>query len=567
MFRGFACLLRSLDRPKSVRVQLSTCRILVLVSVPVWILAGCGGYGTNDGVTVEANGITESGSTTWIGNEVLVADLSSSEPGRNLALEAAVEGRRFGPDCLPKLFEGATGSVKSHIIPLNFMGRIAVGDLDSDGYADFVVSNRDKLAAYNICGEMLWQKEASTHWDHPSHVYWNWTSYGYIGDADGDGRGEFLHLGSDWRTLYIRNGTTGVTKQKIVLPKGPKYNKWMYVGLARRPGETGETATRVVASVMSSNGYDVVSYDIRAGRVKKEWAYRASIAKAGINAYAPPWTVDLDGRDGDEIVFGSVALTGLGREIWAFNPNMLSVLGVHTLSVRDIDPLSPGLEAVISLYGPNKGQPSLVSYKDAYRPKENWRAFSPYRQLHAHQHTVGDFDLNSPGLETIARNGDGRNHWMVDLNGKVIRRDLRIDPGVNWGYAGQIIQGIEWDHKPGTELLYVERHVRRRIMPRFLVTSTHSNSTLTPVFHGGDGSPVDDWYGEDRRSAGYHDGPYEGAAHAVDLIGDGREEILTWGANKITIYYNSGHANVAKRWGDADYMQIKKIWCAVYNPR
>ena len=529
------------------------------MTLSLGILAGCSD--ANDGVAAGASGAARKQHETEVANEASVTDLGSSELG------SALGDHPYAPDCLTTLFKGATGSVKSHVIPLKFMGRLAVGDLDSDGHADFVVSNRDKLAAYNICGEMLWEQKTLTNWDHPSHVYWNWTSYGYIGDADGDGRGEFLHLGSDWRTLYIRDGATGITKLKIVLPRGPSYNKWMYLGLARRPGEIGETATRVVASVMSENGYDVVSYDVRGGQVRKEWAYYASIAKAGVNAYAPPWTVDLDGRAGDEIVFGSVALTGQGEEIWTFNPNWLSVLGLHTLSVRDIDPLSPGLEAVISLYAPQKGHPSLVSYKYASRPKESWRAFSPYKQLHAHQHTVGDFDLDSPGLETIARNGDGRNHWMVDLNGKVIRRDFRIDPGANWGYSGQIVQGIEWDENPGTELLYVERHVARRVMPRLLVTSTHSDNKLTPVFHGGDGSPVDNWYGEDRRSTGYHDGPYEGAAHVVDLIGDGREEILTWGANKITIYYNSGDANVARRWGDGHYMQIKKLWCAVYNPR
>ena len=53
----------------------------------------------------------------------------------------------------------------------------------------------------------------------------------------------------------------------------------------------------------------------------------------------------------------------------------------------------------------------------------------------------------------------------------------------------------------------------------------------------------------------------------VDLFGDGREEILTWGGNKLTIYYNSGDSGVPRRWGDGDYMQMKKIWCAVYNPR
>ena len=102
------------------------------------------------------------------------------------------------PKCLNDLFEGKIGAVKHYTLPVSFMGRLAIGDLNSDGYADFVVSNRDKLAAYDICGKKLWQVKARTNWDFENHVFWNWTSYGYIGDVDGDGKGEFLHLASVW---------------------------------------------------------------------------------------------------------------------------------------------------------------------------------------------------------------------------------------------------------------------------------------------------------------------------------------------------------------------------------
>ena len=64
-----------------------------------------------------------------------------------------------------------------------------------------------------------------------------------------------------------------------------------------------------------------------------------------------------------------------------------------------------------------------------------------------------------------------------------------------------------------------------------------------------------------------NDGPYESAAHAIDLFGDGREEVLTWAAKNIIIYYNSGHAGVQQRRNQPHYMKTKNIWINVYNPR
>ena len=82
------------------------------------------------------------------------------------------------PDCLGDLV--APGPVAEVQFPIAFDGRLSIGDLDRDGSPDIVVSNRNKLAAYNLCGTMLWQVHANTNWDYPRHYFWNWTSYGYI---------------------------------------------------------------------------------------------------------------------------------------------------------------------------------------------------------------------------------------------------------------------------------------------------------------------------------------------------------------------------------------------------
>ena len=61
--------------------------------------------------------------------------------------------------------------------------------------------------------------------------------------------------------------------------------------------------------------------------------------------------------------------------------------------------------------------------------------------------------------------------------------------------------------------------------------------------------------------------PYEAAALVVDLIGDGREEVLTWGNGKVQVYFNTGDEGVPKRWGNPDYEMLKKISCYLYSPR
>ena len=263
---------------------------------------------------------------------------------------------------------------------------------------------------------------------------------------------------------------------------------------------------------------------------------------------------------GDELLFAGLALDESGQPIWLFNTSKMSAGGMHMLSVRDLDSELPGLETVVSIYGPHRGKPSLISFANADREEENWRAFSPHRERHPHQHAIGDFDPNSEGLEILARNNNGFNHWMVDRRGNVIRRNWRVDPGWNW--RGEYVQGIDWDDKPGTEVLYVERHVIGQNQPRLRIISPNSNTALTPIFTARSDKKSTflgkQWFGFN---------PFEASVHVVDLIGDGREEVLTWGNNKISIFFNSGRTNIPRRWGDADYLQIKRLFNPLYNPR
>jgi len=162
-------------------------------------------------------------------------------------------------------------------------------------------------------------------------------------------------------------------------------------------------------------------------------------------------------------------------------------------------------------------------------------------------------------LEIVARNNNGFNHWLVNAKGETLRQDIRVNP--DWSGDGEYVYAIDWDESPATELLYVERHVEKPHKPRLTVTSVESDSVLTPIFSGGVGSAT--WRGVSRED----NSPYEGGAHVADLFGDGREEILTIGGGKISIFYNPNESSVKKKWSEPNYRKRKKIWTQVYNPR
>ena len=524
--------------------------------------------GSTDGATcgdgvVEADEACDGGECCTPGC-ALVADATPCVGGECQAGVCEPEPEpSVGPACLEGLFSGTPGELAELTIPIDFNGRPAIGDLDGDGFPDFVISRRDRIAGYTTCGEKLWDLPTQTNWDFPGHYFWNLTTYGYIGDADGDGAPEFLHIGGDWRTLLVYDGATGALERTIPLPGGAD---WMYVMLGRRADDRGDAATRVVvAGPAYASHFNVAAYDLRADEAAQEWAFSQPMG-AAISVYLTPQAADLDGQGGDEIFYGTLALRETGEKLWQFDVGGMSQLSaIHASTVADIDPARPGLEAVHSVYAPHNGQPSLV----AYGPEVNdeiWRTYSPHSELHPHQHAVGDFDVDRPGLEVLARNANGLNHWMTDAQGAVIRPNWRVPPG--WENAGEYVQTIYWDAEPGAEVLYLERHVSNdgvhAIRSRMVVVSPADDSLRTPVFAGGVMEDTRTWTGVSDQE---YFNPYEGAGLVVDMIGDGREEIFTWGDGAVTIVYNTGDAGVPRRWADTDYQIFKKISCYLYSPR
>lgn len=470
-------------------------------------------------------------------------------------------------------FDGAPGQLGILRIPTNGPGRLAIGDLDGDDIPDYVVSRRHWMTAYNVCGEELWGTRNHANWDNMKkdgtpghdvgHPYWNWSSFGWIGDANGDGTNEFLNIAADWRTLVIRDAATG--NMEVTFDLGP--GKWQYVMISQT-----SDGPRVIVTHKPGR-LKVKSLNLRGG-LNVEWSVDHNYR---LTHYIPPQLGDINADGRADILHGSAAIDGRdGSLIWRHGLGSFGLGGAHTANLRQIDPDTDGLEAVFTVYSPKSSRdPSLVivSPNGAIRKVMN-------RGRHAHQHTVGDFNTDVLGLETIARDHDGKSHYMADRRGRVISRGFRLNPrtlharwGSDWGDdAGELIQAIDWDGHGANELLYVERHVSLKNIPMLAIHDLDRGRFLYRALHGGIEVARTDpkslgWYGRVRSQYIGDDGPYEGAAHVVDVFGDGREEIIAMAHNQIVIYYNSGNAGVPKKWGDHPYMARKKMWTQVYNPR
>lgn len=87
----------------------------------------------------------------------------------------------------------------------------AVGDLDNDGYSEYVVARKnDGIHAFDRTGRELWSQPA----DFPNDRF-------FVRDLDGDGKNELIQLGS-----YVRAGIDGSYIRQI---KGGRYAAILFV--------------------------------------------------------------------------------------------------------------------------------------------------------------------------------------------------------------------------------------------------------------------------------------------------------------------------------------------------
>lgn len=439
--------------------------------------------------------------------------------GLRWSVRVSTEGRRIRS--LPPFYQSREVAAldKPYIsIPLKdetSFSRIAFADLDGDQRLDYLVktpnANIDpyinywkpspgthKLQAYDADGKFLWQKDLG--WGIEQGI---WYSPCLVADLDGDGCAEVavktgpdgdprnvtgrVYSGPEY--LSILDGKTGRERTRIDWPErdGLPYNlsNRHQLCLAYLDGKTPclivlrGTYSRMVA----------VAYQFRDDKLEELWRYdnRWHRELWGQGAHTTH-AADLDGDGRDEVILGSVVLDDDGSVLWSTG------LG-HPDHVYfgDLDPERPGLEI---LYGIERRNPeNAICMVDARSGEVLWGIDHPSKHIHS-TGMCSDIDARFPGCESWAGEQDSEaERWLRTARGEVIELPEQ------WSRRNLAPKTVWWDADPQRELIH-------------------------------DGRPVD--FPSFERVG---DVRFEGSIRLVaDVIGDGREEVITSHKGEIRIY-------------------------------
>lgn len=435
-------------------------------------------------------------------------------------------------------------------------GVIGVGDLDRDGHIDFIrakvgwKNNGDnEITAYDWQGNQLWSVVK------PSHLseFKGGFIFGVVGDSDNDGDAEFHFVGDNaGKDVVILDGSTGVEEHRITIGG----QGWSHVALARISSPAAQDI------VVSHKGAVAVFSGTDHAPI---WNKSDSATPQG---YGPTRVADIDNDGYDEVLWNTYCLDNEnGVELWKADAGKL-----QNYSIGDVDLNNPGLEVVYAKYNETP--------TDEYTPYKQLevRGLNGYHWLiqleyNVHLTQIGDFRTNFPGLEIFNRtrarepgiNVDSSEHTLLSAHGItsqmldadfLIKDDYRDQvvitedfyPQTHPGYQdAQYPKGIDWDGDDQLEILCVERHTSS---PNVKIVDSVTGAVVY--------DPGDSVQGMD-----------EGAAFAMDIAGDSREEIVIWNADSITIIHNPAHSlNPGKPsyWDSWLYRTNKVQGNHTYNP-
>jgi len=390
--------------------------------------------------------------------------------------------------------------------------RVGLGDLDGDGHYDFVVKHpagnidpgrrvpsKDtyKIDGYNgRTGEFLWRIELGWNINHGI-----WFSPMVVRDLDGDGKAEvclrtapyaatreqmfspdkpFVLEGPEYLSVYA--GQTGREIDKVDWIERGQVTDWAdhsgnrssrhMMGVAYLDGKT--------PSVLAVRGtYGLMKVDawmLKNGKLQKVWRWtneRAPFKYQGQGQHSIK-VGDINGDGADEILNGSIAIANDGRTMWSTG------LGHgDRFYLSDINPDRPGLEVWYTIEDPHPQ--NGVSLWDALRGTLIFGSTEPNNDNQIAGGLAGDIDAAFPGMEVW---GD---KYFFTAQGTPI--------------AGPV--------PPQNELVWWDGDLLREI---------HSRGSITK------------WKGPEL-------GTTEGTVqHVADILGDWREEIVTFSNGALRIY-------------------------------
>lgn len=383
--------------------------------------------------------------------------------------------------------------------------KIGIGDLDGDGEYDFVITrpagrvdpgrarrNPDtfKVEGYKNDGTFLWRNDLG--W---SIELGTWYSPMVVYDFNGDGKAEVAlrtsegdHRQEDGRVLAgpeycsVWNGETGEEIAKVDwIPRG---------NLSDWGDTTGNRASRHMMGVAYLDGktpsilvirgiYGLMKADawfLKGNELHKAWSWSNQTSGWRYQGQGQHsiHVADIDSDGCDEILNGSIAIDNDGRIMWSTGYGH-----GDRFYVTDVDPQRPGLEIWYSYEDPHPQ--NGVSLWDARTGDLIFGTREDIRDNEISQALVGDIDPSYPGMECWA------DRFFFSAKGEIIEGDIPPLNGLVW-----------WD----ADLLR-EFQTRRRV-------SKWKGPVLTSIQ-----GRVMNW---------------------ADLIGDWREEIVTYINGELRIY-------------------------------
>jgi len=417
--------------------------------------------------------------------------------------------------------------------PEDSAGSLIVADLDGDKKMDYLVTRPGYIAGYRWNGEKLWILNVDIRVGGSAETYGLPGHHGpgiQAYDIDGDKKTEVLFLTND-SVLHVVEGIKGNNKWTSAPPIPQDTQRWEHLAVVNLRGKGNRD---IVLQATNKDGYRMGHYvsafaleNLEKGTHEPLWTINNFLACAhnGLRV------ADLNGDGRDEIISGCIIAPD-GKEIFRI-PDLDGHLdSVFIENVRsDID----GLEVVTLEEGANRV--FLFGINGMIWTSDN-------NQQEPQNSAIGEFDLNSPGLEIWCRSryDTDQKPWVFDANGKVIADyELSQIAPVDWTRKGiEVINSIYWDGTNRQYLCAKERH------------------------ESGDVAIIDPITGNFL----FRFPEKADRLYVADVAGDWREEIIVLAGNQLHIYQNeekNPNPRKARLWENSLYQRLKQVW-NYYSP-
>ncbi len=403
------------------------------------------------------------------------------------------------------------------------------GDLDNDGNPrDFIRHvNSNRMQAFRFTGEgveLLWEYESGLDLPLPSERYF----YKYvIWDLDGDGRSEVagaFATAAGTMEMRVLDGATGEVRYTAPLtianPDDDHRNRALRMKtiVADLQGD-GMPSELILIDERNSDG-DVYAFD---AKLTPLWS-TTDDASGRIHAHYP-WTYDIDGDGADEVI-GKFVLDSDGTPgarltpaEWAQSDDYFDHL--DRAIVADFLPEREGLELAISYENLH------ARLLDAATFETIWE--SPGVHKDAKILAVGEFFPDSPGLEIVvewALTDDEKENVVFSAAGEEL---LRGENTLSSGYA------IDWDGDRAIDEAFETKY------GNLVHIATNTPMEIRELYK--------------RDAATEHADDMRLYMHAVDLLGDYREEVVALDEDEMLVYGATGPApfDLPSPWEDPAY--------------